>query len=192
MEYYILNDTELSFKDILKRHLCGEPLVDKKEEKEKESEKEVKEKKKSPAKRSRKSDSKKEKEEEKAKDDDEDEDKEKSKDEEKMEVDEDKEDKEAKKEAKKEDEDEKTMPAPTMTPERRKISVSIQPPQISLQQMEQVINQYEIRLAIWNRLMLPTLHQQLKFTDDLKWFEIAKRQRSQPVLTFDKKVLLVK
>ena len=30
MDYYILNDPELSFKDILKRHLCNEPLLDKK------------------------------------------------------------------------------------------------------------------------------------------------------------------
>ena len=33
MEYFILNDPSLSFKDILQRHLCGEPLVDKKPEK---------------------------------------------------------------------------------------------------------------------------------------------------------------
>merc|ERR1712223_469781 len=30
MDYYVLNDPELSFKDILKRHLCNEPLLDKK------------------------------------------------------------------------------------------------------------------------------------------------------------------
>ena len=30
MEYYVLNDIELSFKDVLKRSLGGEPLVDKK------------------------------------------------------------------------------------------------------------------------------------------------------------------
>ena len=30
MEYYVLNDPELSFKDVLKRHLCNESLVDKK------------------------------------------------------------------------------------------------------------------------------------------------------------------
>lgn len=30
LEYYVLNDPELSFKDILKRHLCGEDLLDKK------------------------------------------------------------------------------------------------------------------------------------------------------------------
>ena len=30
MEYYILNDIELSFKDVLKRSLAGEPLVDSK------------------------------------------------------------------------------------------------------------------------------------------------------------------
>ena len=34
MDYYILNDPELSFKDILKRHLCNEPLLDKKTAKE--------------------------------------------------------------------------------------------------------------------------------------------------------------
>ena len=33
MEYFILNDPSLSFKDILQRHLCGEPLVEKKPEK---------------------------------------------------------------------------------------------------------------------------------------------------------------
>jgi hypothetical protein len=31
MEYFILNDVDLSFKDILKRSLSGEPLLDKKE-----------------------------------------------------------------------------------------------------------------------------------------------------------------
>ena len=31
MEYYVLNDADLSFKDILKRSLSGEPLLDKKE-----------------------------------------------------------------------------------------------------------------------------------------------------------------
>jgi len=31
LEYYVLNDADLSFKDILKRSLSGEPLVDKKE-----------------------------------------------------------------------------------------------------------------------------------------------------------------
>ncbi len=31
MEYYVLNDPELCFKDILKRHLCGEDLLDRKE-----------------------------------------------------------------------------------------------------------------------------------------------------------------
>jgi chromodomain-helicase-DNA-binding protein 7 len=30
MDYYVLNDAELSFKDILKRHLCNEALLDKK------------------------------------------------------------------------------------------------------------------------------------------------------------------
>merc|ERR1711899_272024 len=30
MDYYVLNDAELSFKDILKRHLCNETLLDKK------------------------------------------------------------------------------------------------------------------------------------------------------------------
>jgi hypothetical protein len=30
MEYFVLNDPDLCFKDILKRHLCGEPLQDKK------------------------------------------------------------------------------------------------------------------------------------------------------------------
>merc|ERR1712088_271822 len=30
MEYYILNDIELSFKDVLKKSLSGEPLADKK------------------------------------------------------------------------------------------------------------------------------------------------------------------
>merc|ERR1712088_134726 len=31
MEYYVLNDVELSFKDVLKRSLAGENLVDKEE-----------------------------------------------------------------------------------------------------------------------------------------------------------------
>jgi hypothetical protein len=31
LEYYVLNDADLSFKDILKRSLSGEPLLDKKE-----------------------------------------------------------------------------------------------------------------------------------------------------------------
>ena len=30
MEYHILNDQELSFQDIMKRHLSGEKMVDKK------------------------------------------------------------------------------------------------------------------------------------------------------------------
>lgn len=35
--------------------------------------------------------------------------------------------------------DEKSMPAPTMTPERRRVCTYIQPPQINIQQMEQMI-----------------------------------------------------
>merc|ERR1712110_1086682 len=31
MEYHILNDQELSFQDVMKRHLSGEKMVDKKE-----------------------------------------------------------------------------------------------------------------------------------------------------------------
>jgi hypothetical protein len=34
MEYFVLNDPDLSFRDILKRHLCGESLLDKKAMKE--------------------------------------------------------------------------------------------------------------------------------------------------------------
>ena len=138
MEYYILNDPDLSFKDILKRHLCGEPLSDKKPEKEKketkkivvEEEKETRSKKRgSPAKRTRKSE------------------KEKTEEEEEMEVEE-KKGREPKKSSS-EEKDEKSMPAPTMTPERRKASISIQPPQISLQQMEQMMakgSKYDVEL----------------------------------------------
>ena len=138
MEYYILNDPDLSFKDILKRHLCGEPLSDKKPEKEKketkkvfvEEEKETRSKKRgTPAKRTRKSE------------------KEKTEEEEEMEVEE-KKGREPKKSSS-EEKDEKSMPAPTMTPERRKASISIQPPQISLQQMEQMMakgSKYDVEL----------------------------------------------
>ena len=145
MEYYILNDPDLSFKDILKRHLCGEPLSDKKPEKEKketkkvvvEEEKETRSKKRgSPAKRTRKSE------------------KEKTEEEEETEVEE-KKGREPKKSSS-EEKDEKSMPAPTMTPERRKASISIQPPQISLQQMEQMMakgSKYDVELmndlVIW-------------------------------------------
>ena len=34
MEYFVLNDPDLSFRDILKRHLTAEPLLDKKAMKE--------------------------------------------------------------------------------------------------------------------------------------------------------------
>ena len=146
MEYYILNDPDLSFKDILKRHLTGEPLSDKKPEKEKketkkvvvEEEKETRSKKRgSPAKRTRKS--------EKEKTEDEKEETEE------MDTDE-KTEKKGGREPRKsssEEKDEKSMPAPTMTPERRKVSISIQPPQISLQQMEQMMakgSKYDVEL----------------------------------------------
>ena len=215
MEYYILNDPDLTFKDILKRHLCGEPLVEKKEEKKQErkekkseekvekeekkegdkeekKEEEKEEKKKSPAaKKSRKSDSKKEEEKSSVKDEEMDEgekEKEKETEEEtekkdgdkeevKMEVDEEekKEEKEKtskvetkKEEKEKEKKDETSMPAPTMTPERRKICVSIQPPQITLAQMEQMMakgSKYDVELM--NDLMAQTYASAIKWPKDV-------------------------
>ena len=64
MEYFILNDPNLSFKDVLQRHLCGEPLSEKKADKVKEEKAKVEEKK------SKKSDSPKEKEKRPLKDED--------------------------------------------------------------------------------------------------------------------------
>ena len=263
MEYFILNDPNLSFKDVLQRHLCGEPLSEKKADKVKEEKAKVEEKK------SKKSDSPKEKEKRPLKD--EDKEVKKEEEEEKMEVDEEKNEKETeqqqqkrkkkeneeetkdkkdedvemkeekneakeekekeknkekekekkeekkdekekeKKEEKKDEkekekkdefekdkkvenekekkeerekekerekdkerekrkrrEDEKSMPAPMKTPERRKVCVSIQPPQISLHQMEQMITsggKYDVELM--NDLMAQTYAAAIKWPKDV-------------------------
>jgi hypothetical protein len=97
-----------------------------------------------------------------------------------MEVDEDEEKKEEKDketegeeekvETKKEEKekDEKSMPAPLMTPERRKICVSIQPPQITLAQMEQMMakgSKYDVELM--NDLMAQTYAAAIKWPKDI-------------------------
>ena len=125
MDYYILNDPELSFTDILKRHLKSEPLVDKKASAEYEK-----------ARSKAKTNLKKE---EIAKDmyafdDDEGEEENKKEDEVNKTKAEDKKD-DTKEETKN---DESQTKAEKKNNNARRASVSISPPQITLQQMEQM------------------------------------------------------
>lgn len=101
MDYYVLNDPELSFKDILQRHLCNEPLLDKKAAKDYDK-----------AREKVKADMAKDKEESSEK--------------------EEKDEKEnGEKDSKAEEENKKKKKV-------RRASVTISPPQITLQQMEQM------------------------------------------------------
>ena len=123
MDYYVLNDPELSFKDILKRHLCNEPLLDKKAAKDYEKARE-----------------KLKAENEKSESDKEDNDK-----------DEDEKDKDDEKKAKK----------------ARRVSVSVAPPQITLQQMEQMAKGGIIYdMDMMNDLMAQTYASAVKWPKD--------------------------
>jgi hypothetical protein len=198
MEYFILNDPNLSFKEVLQRHLCGEPLVEKRPEKapdrkpemvEPKPEEEAESKaKKSDSKKEKRKGEEKDKEKEKMEVEEEVEDKEKEKKEkEKKETDKDKDEKKeeepevvevkekldktkekADEDKRKKKEDERSMPAPTAKPDRRKVSVSIQPPHITLQQMEQMITsggKYDVELM--NDLMAQTYAAAIKWPKDV-------------------------
>ena len=124
MDYYVLNDPELSFKDILKRHLCNEPLLDKKAAKDYEK---AKEKLKA--------------------NEDKDEDKEDNDKEDNDDKDKDNDEKKAKK--------------------ARRVSVSVAPPQITLQQMEQMAKGGIIYdMDMMNDLMAQTYASAVKWPKD--------------------------
>jgi hypothetical protein len=167
MDYYVLNDPELSFKDILKRHLCGEALLDNKAANEYEK---AREKAKSSPAKDKKSDETTEKDKkdddgEGQGEDDEDADMEKTND---KKVDEKAEQiiEENAEKADKSAADKEDSAKPPVT-RSRKASVSISPPQITLQQMEQMAKgglMYDMDMM--NDLMAQTYAAAVKWPKD--------------------------
>ena len=135
MDYYVLNDPELSFKDILKRHLCNEPLLDKKAAKDYEKAREKLKAKEDKAEESEKDEEEKDNEKDEPKDNNEEK------------KDEEKEQSKAKK--------------------KRRVSVSVAQPQITLQQMEQMAKGGIIYdMDMMNDLMAQTYASAVKWPKD--------------------------
>ena len=185
MDYSLLNDPDLSFKDILKRHVCSEPLVDKKAVAEYEK---ARAKAKSDAKpsdedadleetKSTKDDAEekvKEKEandenDEKKADDDEDDDETKDgkKADDSKENTDKEEDAEPAASPKKKTPEKKASPEKKVASNARRASVSVAPPQITMQQMEQMAKGGLIYdMDMMNDLMAQTYASAVKWPKD--------------------------